>query len=208
MVAEFPNTVATQPELVAHHYAEAGLSEQALSYWYQAAQRAIERSAYVEALSHLTMGLEVVPELPDTPERTRQELTLRIAHGRVLMSTKGQGSPEVEQTYARARALCQDLASTPQLFPSLAGLCGFYVMRGALQTARELGDQLLSLAEQAEQDSSLFFQAHQALGGVLMHTGEVPTAFMHWERALALYDSLPDHSQSVPGSDARVVCLC
>ena len=206
LVAAFPHTVATQPELVAHHYAEAGLSEQALRYWNQAAQRAIERSAYVEALSHLTMGLEVLSSLPDTPERTQQELTLRLAHGRVLMSTKGQGAPEVEETYARARALCQEAASTRQLFPSLAGLCGFYVMRGALRTARELGDQLLSLAEQ-EHDPSLFFQAHQALGGVLMHTGEVPTALTHWEQALALYDSLPDPSQGVSGSDARVVCL-
>ena len=165
MVVAFPETVATQPELIAHHYAEAGRAAQAVRYWQQAGQRAVERSAYLEALNHLTMGLDLLPNLPDMPERAAQELTLHLALGQVFMVTKGQGAPEVEQTYARARALCQEMASTQQLFPSLAGLCGFYVMRGALQTARELGEQLLSLAEQ-DQDPALLLQAHQALGGV------------------------------------------
>ena len=206
MVAAFPETVATQPELIAHHYAEAGRAAQAVRYWQQAGQRAVERSAYLEALNHLTMGLDLLPNVPDTPERAAQELTLHLALGQVFMATKGQGAPEVEQTYARARALCQEMASTQQLFPSLAGLCGFYVMRGALQTARELGEQLLSLAEQ-DQDPSLLLQAHQALGGVFLNLGEVPTAHAHWDHALALSNSPPERSPASPGSDARVVCL-
>src|SRR5206468_12202849 len=75
---KFPETKETQPELVAHHYTEAGLREQAISYWQRAGQRAIGRSAYVEALSHITKGLELLKTLPHTPEHTQQELLLQI----------------------------------------------------------------------------------------------------------------------------------
>src|SRR5207249_4438107 len=84
----FPETVETQPELVAHHYIEAGLIEQALPYWQQAGERASQRSAYVEAVAHLTRGLEVLKALPDTPERIQQELALQIALGFALTATK------------------------------------------------------------------------------------------------------------------------
>ena len=75
LVAQFPETVATQPELLAHHYTEAGLNVPAISYWQRAGQRAIERSANVEAISHFTQGLELLKTLPDTPERAQQELS-------------------------------------------------------------------------------------------------------------------------------------
>ena len=82
----------------------------------------VERSANVEAISHLTKGLELLKTLPDTPERAQQELTLQIALGVPLMATKGYAAPEVEQAYARARELCQQVGETPQLFPVLWGL--------------------------------------------------------------------------------------
>src|SRR4029450_1242511 len=74
----FPDNRQTQPELLAHHYTEAGLAEQAIPYWQRAGQRAYERSAHAEAISHLTKGLEVLKALADTPERTQQELLLQI----------------------------------------------------------------------------------------------------------------------------------
>src|SRR5262245_5059626 len=103
---QFRQTVATQPELVAHHYTEAGLIAQAIPYWQQAGERAAQRSAYVEAISHLTQGLELLQPLPDSPERTQQELTLQIALGGALMAIKGYAAPEVGHAYARARELC------------------------------------------------------------------------------------------------------
>ena len=87
--AQFPETVETQPELVAHHYTEAGLAEQAIPYWQRAGQRANERSAHVEAIGHLTKGLEVLQALPDTPERAQQELDLQIALGQALHRYQG-----------------------------------------------------------------------------------------------------------------------
>ncbi len=95
LAERFPETVETQPELVAQHYTEAGLLAQAIPYWQRAGERAAQRSANVEAIAHLTKGLELLKTLPDTPERAQQELTLQIALGGPLVVTKGQASPEV-----------------------------------------------------------------------------------------------------------------
>src|SRR5262249_11318650 len=99
----FPETKKTQPELLAYHYTEAGLAAQALRYWRRAGQRATERSAPAEAIAHLTKGLEILTTLPNTPERTQQELRLQIALGPPLIASKGYGAPEVEHAYSRAR---------------------------------------------------------------------------------------------------------
>src|SRR6185295_10834669 len=91
----FPDLVETQPELVAHHYTEAGLIEQAIPYWQQAGQRATQRSAYVEAIRHLTTALELLNTLPETPARMQQELALQLALGIPLQFLKGEAAPEV-----------------------------------------------------------------------------------------------------------------
>src|SRR5262249_52349751 len=115
LAERFPATKETQPELLAHHYTEAGLSEQAIPYWQQAAQQAVRRSANIEAVAHFTRGLELLKALPDTPERAQQELTLQLALGDPLMVTQGWAAPEVGYVYARARALCKQMGETPQL---------------------------------------------------------------------------------------------
>ena len=147
LAQQFPETVETQPELLAQHYTEAGLIVQAIPYWQRAGQRAIERSANLEAISHLTKGLELLTTLPDTLEHRQQELDMQTTLGGALSDTKGFAAPEVAAAYHRARALCQQVGETPQLFPVLGGLVRFYIGRGELQTARELGEQMLSLAQ-------------------------------------------------------------
>src|SRR5262249_4847765 len=150
LAERFPETVETQPELVAHHYTEAGLREQAILYWQRAGEHANQRSAYVEAISHLTRGLELLQMLPDTPERAQQELTLQLALSAALIPVKGYGSPDVGKTYTRARALCQQLGEIPQLFPVLSNLAAISTVRGEFQTARELGEQLMRLAQSGQ----------------------------------------------------------
>src|SRR5262249_11743866 len=76
--AQFPETAEAQPELLAHHYTEAGLNAQAVSYWHKAGQSAVQRSAYVEALAHLRQGLALLETLPETPERTQREVHMHI----------------------------------------------------------------------------------------------------------------------------------
>jgi class 3 adenylate cyclase/predicted ATPase len=205
---QFPETRDTHPELVAHHYTEAGLKDQAIVYWQQAGQRAIERSANVEAVSHLTKGLELLTALPDSVGRAQQELALHIALGPALMATKGYAAPEVERAYARARELCQQVGEPSTRFPALLGLSMFYLIRGDFQTAYELGEQLLGLA-QREQDSALLVEAHYVLGTTLFHLGELDPAREHLERGIALYD--PQQHRFLAfryGQDPGVFCLC
>ncbi len=120
-LAARPETVETQPELLAHHYTEAGLAAQAVGYWQRAGERSNARSAYVEAVAHLTKGLEVLQTLPDTPARARHELDMQLALGQALPVTKGYAAPEVGHAYARARELCQQVGDTPQLCGSAGG---------------------------------------------------------------------------------------
>jgi predicted ATPase len=184
--ARFLELCETQPEWLAHHYTEAGLGGQAIPYWQRAGQRAIERSAHVEAISHLTKGLEVLKTLPDTPERTQHELTLHTALGVPLRATKGLAAPEVGQVYARARELCQQVEETPQLFPVLRGLWEFYELQGELQTAHELGEQLLTLAQRVR-ELELLLVAHNVLGDTLVWLGEFAGARAHLEQGITLY---------------------
>jgi class 3 adenylate cyclase/predicted ATPase len=181
--AQFPEIVETQPELLAHHYTEAGLASQAIPYWQRAGQQALQRSANPEAVQHLTTGLELLATLPETPARGQQELDLRMTLGPALMATRGYAAPEVEQTYARARELCRQVGETPQLFPTLRGLCWFYQGRGALPTARDLAEQLVWLAQRAANPIHRL-EAHEALGSTLFYLGDYAAARTHFEQAI------------------------
>ena len=133
---QFPETNETQPELLAHHYTEAGLIAQAIPYWQQAGQRAIQRSANVEAISHLTKGLELLKTLPDTPERTQQELTLQIALGRAADRHQRLCRPGSGKSLHPGAGAVQQVGETPQLFPVLWGLWVFYLRAGGHRRRR------------------------------------------------------------------------
>lgn len=192
---QLPQTVETQPELVARHYTEAGLALQAVPYWQQAGERATRRSAYVEAISHLSKGLELLKTLPDTPEYAQQELTLQITLGTPLIATKGYTTPEVEKAYSRALELCRRTGETPQLFSVLGRLSAFYPLKGELQTAREIAEQQIRLA-QSVQDSVFLSEAYHKLGVILFWLGEFPSAQAHLEQSISLYNSQRHSSRS------------
>jgi predicted ATPase len=196
MEAQFPELVATQPELVAHHYTEAGCPAQAIPYWQRAGQQALQRSANLEAVQHLTAGLALQATLPETSARAQQELDLQLTLGPALMATRGHAAPEVEQTYARARALCAQVGETPQLFPALRGLCRFYLSSGVLPTAWELGEQLYRLAQRAVAPASLL-EAHDALGSILFYLGEYAAARTHLEQGLTFTHPTAEQSQAL-----------
>ena len=171
--AQFPDAVETQPELLAHHYTEAGLAEQAIPYWQRAGQQASDLSAYLEAISHFTTGIELLKTLPETPEHTQHALTLYIALGAALQITKGLAAPEVEHAYTQARTLCQQVGETSQLAPVLLGLWRFYLGRPQFHTTRELGETLLRLAQRTE-DPALQVIAHYTLGATWFYLGALP----------------------------------
>jgi predicted ATPase/class 3 adenylate cyclase len=204
--SQFPEMTEAQPELIAHHLTEAGLTEQSVAYWYKAGQRAIERSAHVEAVSHLRTGLELLQTLHETTERRQQELLLHIALGASLIATKGYAALEVGETYTYARQLCQYLEDPYQLSPVLRGLWSYYLMRAELQTAHALGEQLLDVAEQA-QDTVLLLAAHRAVGTTLFYLGAVADAHAHFTQGMALYNAEQHRAHAfLSGEDAGVVC--
>jgi TOMM system kinase/cyclase fusion protein len=205
--ARFPELRETQPELLAHHYTEAGLSEQAIAYWQWAGQRSIARSAYVEAINHLSTGLKCLKVLPETPVRSAQELTLLMALGRALIATKGYAASEVGAIYTRARALCQQGVQSPQLFPVLFGLWQFYVLQAELPLARELGEQLLALAQHLP-DSAYMLEAHRSLAFTLFSLGEMAAARAQAEQGIALYDPHTHQAHVFTyGQDPGTSCL-
>ena len=191
LAARFPDLAETQPELLAHHSTEAGLAELAVGYWQQAGQKAYARAAYVEAISHLTTGLEVLKTLPDTPARTQHELDLLLTLGPAVGLARGQASPEYEHVYVQAHALCQQLGDTPHLFSVLTGLRQLYNARGEYQTARQYGEQALALAQRL-QDPALLKTAHYSLGVALYNLGEMTSAYAHFEQGITLADAQRD----------------
>jgi predicted ATPase len=199
----------TEPVAVqlARHFEQAGLPEKAVTYLLQAGKRAARLSAHEEAIAHLGKGLTLLVTLPDTSERTEQELSLQIALGNALIATKGYAAPEVGQTFSRARELCQKIGETPQLFSVLHGLHRFYFVRAELQTARELGEQILRLA-QGQQDPVLLVSAQRVMGATLWALGDFAQAQAHLEQGLALYDPQQHHTYVLLyGQDEGVTCL-
>jgi predicted ATPase len=132
---------------------------------------------------------------------------VQLALGAPLQATKGYAAPEVGAVYGQAYALCQQMKDTPQLFQVLQGLWVFYLLRGELLRAHELGEQLLRLAHSV-QDPSLLLEAHVILGNTLLWLGEFASAQAHLEQGTALYDPQQHHSHVfVYGHDPGMWCL-
>ena len=185
---KFPETVETQPELLAHHYTEAGLIEKAIPYWQKAGQKAIKRSANSEAINYLNKGLELLKTMPEGPERSREEITIQISLGNVLAAAKSYTAPEAERAYSRARKLCDQVGETSQIFPALFGLCTFYRLKGEIKKSDALAKEFLHLA-QLQNDPTFLLMAHRGMGLNLFSFGELVSAREHLEKALAPQDS-------------------
>ena len=202
----YPERLEEFYEMLAYHYTEAGCHEQAVAYWQQAGQRALQRSANLEALDHLTRGLEGLKTLPDTPVRTQLELDFLIALGLAYRLTRGYTAPEAARTYTRARAVCQQVGDTPKLAQVLFGLSMYHLGRADYRTAQELGEQLLAEARR-QNDAGLTLEAHRTLGSTLYYSGKFSAARAHLEQGIALYDPQQHRSHAALfGFDPGVVC--
>ncbi|MGZ8444699.1 MAG: AAA family ATPase, partial [Candidatus Binatia bacterium] len=203
----YADRLAEHVELLAHHAFRGELWGKAVTYVREAGTKAFMRSANADAVAYFTRGLEGVEMLPASAERERQELDLLLALGPALQSTKGLGAPEIEPVYTRARELCRRIGETSQLFPVLWGLWLLFLQRGDLQTARELGTQLFSLAQHV-QDPDLLLQAHHALWATSFWFGELALARAHSDHGIALYDSQRHRSLAFlyGGHDPGVCC--
>jgi class 3 adenylate cyclase/predicted ATPase len=191
---------------LAHHYSRSGNTEKAIEYLHKAGQQAVQRSAYSEATHHFTQGIALLQTLPETEDRTRCEILAQTLLGNVLMVTKGM-APEVGTAFSRAYELCQRLADPVQLFDVLTGLRGYVAIRGETRKALAYAEQLLRVAQQA-QDSGFLLQAHMALAVSYCTLGEFTLARHHSEQGIRLYD--PQHHRSHAlryGYDPKMIYL-
>ncbi len=195
-----PDVRERQPELLAHHYTSGGRIAEAVTYWHRAGQRAFQRSAHIEAVAHLTKGLELVSALAEASERVPLELRLHMLLGAALAMTRGWGAPEVGATMDRARELCEALADrvgeSIEFFFVRWGLWRFYASRADLRAAQEIAGQLLRTMEH-ESDPDVSIGAHLAAGANAFYLGRFNEASAHFEQALSTYDPVRSRSQAL-----------
>jgi serine/threonine protein kinase/predicted ATPase len=171
-----------------------------------AAQSAARVFASHEVVVLAHRGLELLKMLPDNHARSQLELRLQITLGTALMATKGQGAPDVERAFLRARDLCQHLGETSELFRVLWGLWYCFLVRAEIQKAHQFSEQLFALA-QGQQDPTLLLLAHRVRGQTLFHLGELAHAQAVLGQGIALYDpQLHSALASLYGQDPGVVC--
>ncbi len=184
---EFSEVAETQPELVAHHYASAGLPAPAIDYYRRAAERAIAASANADAIAHLTKGLELINSLPASSDRISREIDFRLALGNPLIATQGWASVEAEAAYTRAKELCAGAGETPELFRSLVGLWVYHLNHPDLDTASELSRELFNLAAKLGSDEFRLLAEYVACI-TCCWSGRYARAPSHAARVRALYD--------------------
>jgi predicted ATPase len=196
-----------EPELLAYHYTEAGRSEQAVVYWLKAGQRAMQRSAHIEAERHLRKGLEVLAGLPETAPRFQREIALQNTLGVCLMPTRGFGNPEVEAAFTRAAKLSEQTNDDRGLFVSLRGKGQYHFVSGDLTTARDDARRVLALAERMG-DQDCLIEAHHLGWSTLCFTGEFRAAQRHAEEGIARYQRERDHhlTYTYSGHDPGICC--
>jgi DNA-binding SARP family transcriptional activator/predicted ATPase len=199
--------IASIAPQLARHFQEAKITAKAIHYLHQAGDRAIQLSAYQEALTHLTTGLELLMTLPDSHERAERELALQQSLGMAWVGPGAYGI-EVKKAYTRARQLCQQLGKTSQLCQVLGQLAVQSFVQADYQRAIELAEEALSLAEQAN-DPLLVTLGHWYLGFIHFYLGEYTTTRTHIQQVTSFYDPAQHHQQFIllRGSDPGISAL-
>ena len=205
----FPEMAETQPELLAYHYAEAGLSERAILCWRKAGQRAAKRAANIEAIDHLRSGLSLLEAMPTREARADEELGILLALGPALMSTVTTAAPEIQAVYGRARQLARDAGKVAELFATVWGSSLVAVINGNHKVARACTTELFSIAKK-QKDTGYLLQAHHAAWAMEQPIGNFNAAHEHVEAALPLYDkdAHRDHAVLYGGHDPAVCAYC
>ncbi|MBI5260454.1 MAG: AAA family ATPase [Bradyrhizobium sp.] len=183
----YPARAEMEPETIALHLTEAGLAAKAVGYWLQAGRNAAGRSANLEAITHLTNGLEALKACPEGPERDRQELALQTAIGGPLIAIHGYTAPQLGNAFTRAHALCRELDDTDALFATLSGKFIFHFVRGDYGAMQSLLAEAQRAAESTN-DMALELGAHRLAALTAMHAGDFLTAHSKFELILARYD--------------------
>jgi predicted ATPase/energy-coupling factor transporter ATP-binding protein EcfA2 len=187
MEERFPQSATTQPELLAQHFTEAGLTEKAVAYWLEAGRRSHDRFANIEAISHLTRGLDLLRTLDESAARDARELDLLGPLGTAYIAARGYAAPEVGPVFKRARALSERAGRTPQAFTMMRGHFAYHIVRGDFRMCAELADQTVQLGEELN-DPGVLMEALFLQALTRLYRGDFAAAHDCCARALANYD--------------------
>jgi class 3 adenylate cyclase/tetratricopeptide (TPR) repeat protein len=184
----FPEVMEAEPETVAHHATEAGLTTKAVGYWLRAGQKASARSANLEAIAHLQRGIETMSRLPNDSGRDRLELDLQLTLAPCLIATQGPASTPAVATFGRARELCERLGDPPEYLQVMFWLTTASVVRGELPQARDAIGTLLGLAE-GRDDRPALLNAMRGRAMILLFMGRIVDAHQEIERAVEMFSA-------------------
>jgi predicted ATPase len=184
---QFPDVVEARPELLAHHFTEAGLVDRAAEYWLKAGRHALARSAMKEAEALLRKGLGLVHNAADGVLRQEQELGLQICLGQALFATQGWAAAGVGEAYARAHELCRQLEQPQKMLPILYGQWINHTMRGEMERAQQLAGEIRQLGgDRGDRIADLM--GYWAGGFTSLHLGDFAEARVHFEEGSTLFD--------------------
>ena len=207
LTERFDGVAALEPELLAYHHTEAGDGETAVHYWLQAGRRAGERSAHLEAVAHLTKGIEILRSQPESSQRNRDELSMLTTLSPSLMATRGFAAEEMERTFTRIRHLCEAIGDRQKSIPALRGLSRYYLLRRKVETALSINKELAELAQLSD-DSIYLTEASLGLGIGYFFLGRFSEADGHLERGLKQYEPSLHHLHSQRfGEDGGVASM-
>ena len=190
--------VATE---LAHHYSLANVKNKAIQYFQLAAERAVARGAMVEAEDHYRCALKLLGELAQSIDRDRHELSLQVALGSVLWSSRSWAHPDASRAYSRALELAEKLGETSRLVIALNGLAGSANGNGHYKLGRELGERMLVAAKRGG-ERPVLCAAHTRLGETLMWCAQYAEAREHLEWGCSYYEDGDSSELGVMGLDA------
>lgn len=185
-VEQFADIARSQPELVAHHYTEAGVTQKAVDYWQKAGLRSTERCELQEAIQHLRKGLELLATLPRSDARLRQELDFQAVLAGRLIATEGYGAAGVEPVYTRALEIARELGDPARSLQMMLGLESFHFMRANFQTAHRLADECMVFVRQLREPSRELI-IHWVLGEIFFHQGDHTLSEVHLTECMNRY---------------------
>jgi len=185
---QFPAIAQAEPELVGHHFTQAGLAEKATEWWSMAAESALARSAYPEAISHYANAIALAEKVADAPDQRLSRLRLQIAYGQALIAAHSHGAQVTTAAFDRASELATTIESASERLRVYYGLWAGRHVRGEMPAARALADAFLADAER-DPNSPEAGLAHRAVGSTRWTEGDFVGARVHLEQALALCDA-------------------
>jgi len=196
-----PERAAAEPEVIAHHFTQAGFDDLAIEWWGKAGDQALRRSAFQEAIAHLGKAIAMSdkagaasrPGAADAASSS-QRLKLQTDYGQALMWSKGFTSKETTAAFGRARKMADGVDEAIDRFSVRYGAWIGGLAAGELRSAREISETFLREAENEGRMSEAAVAARY-LGTTCLFQGDLIKAQAYLERALSIYD--PERDREV-----------